>query len=244
MGLLFPKIKELSSRRKPGPGKRPQPLDPGFRRDDSRTLQRLAAFAGVTFMLLAFPARAEEFVYSPEGCEFRMVFPDEPHAVRRCHPQFADKCELMTGYTKVFDLNATINFYVSCKPAPQDYRKQFTKDLMQTTLLARPGVDKLEVYNMDYQDTADGVVGVLLGAGPTASGNDPMVYVAQLMIGNTSVFSLEAELIGQQIVDVDKSFADILRSLQSVKAADAAKPPPPAEKEEAEEAPAQPPEKQ
>ena len=108
----------------------------------------LSAF--VLVAINALPARAEEFRYSPEGCEFSMTFPSEPHAIRRCHDKMPDKCTLMTGYTQVFDLDTTVNFYVACKPSEKDMRKDFTADIMRTSLLARPYVNTLEVYDGDH----------------------------------------------------------------------------------------------
>ncbi|MCB9991655.1 MAG: hypothetical protein H6867_09875 [Rhodospirillales bacterium] len=164
-------------------------------------------------MVLSLPAMAEGFVYSPEGCEFQITFPSEPQVTRRCHDKVADKCALMTSYTEVISLDATLNFYVSCRSSEKNYREDFSPDLMRTSLLARPDVDRLEVYDINFQESDQAVMGSLLGAGPSPNGNDPMIYVAQLWVGDASVFSLEAELIGPQSEEADQHFANILRSL-------------------------------
>ncbi len=166
------------------------------------------------FLVLSFPVLAAEFVYSPEGCDFQITFPGEPFATRRCHDQMKDKCSLMTSYTQVFDLDATVNFYVSCTPSAKNFRKDFTPDLMRTSLLARPGIENLEVYDISYNETDNATMAALLGAGNSANGNNEILYVTQLWVGNGSVLTLEAELIGKQTEKSDRLFADILQSLR------------------------------
>jgi len=164
-------------------------------------------------MITAFPAFAEEYTYAPEGCDFIMTFPEEPRATQRCHDKVSDKCTLMTSFTKVYDMDAAINIYVSCKPTETDLRGQFTPDARRTSLLARPGVDTLEVYDVTHSENEKAVMSALLGAGPTPSGKDVMVYVTQLWVSKSSVFTMEAELIGHDISEADKLFSDILGSL-------------------------------
>ncbi len=185
----------------------------------------------ILFLVLSLPvvstAAADEFVYSPEGCDFKMTFPDEPHAARRCHDKIRDKCDLMTSYTQVFGLDTTVNFYVSCTPAEKDFRKEFTSDLMRTSLLARPNIDLLEAYDISYQETDDAAMAALLGAGESPNGNDQMLYVVQLWVGEHSTLNLEAELIGAQTEESDKYFATVLRSLMHKNAQVEAMPPSP-----------------
>lgn len=178
-----------------------------------RPLPDLIAFI-LLLAVLSVPALAQEgFKYSPEGCEFEIVFPEEPYASRRCHDEMQERCDLMTTYTRVFDLDATINVYVSCRPLGEGNRAQFTPDMLRTSLLARPGVKDLEVYDITFQENEHALMGALLGAGPTANANHAMIYVAQIWVGDNSLFTLESELIGPQIEEVDRAFADILRSL-------------------------------
>lgn len=168
----------------------------------------------LTLVLFAPAAHAQEFVYSPEGCDFRLTFPGEPHAVRRCHDKLTDKCDLMTSYTQVFELDATVNFYVSCKPSPENFRKDFSTDLLRTSLLARPNVDLLEVYDISFNETDEALMGALMGAGRSPSRNDEMVYVTQIWVGNNSVLTFEGEMVGVQKEEVDQLFADVLASMR------------------------------
>lgn len=193
---------KMSSRRRPGSIPIISPL-----------YKWIPAFAGMTMLLFSPPALAEEYTYSPEGCEFVITFPEEPRATQRCHDIIQDRCTLMASYTQVFEMDATLNFYVNCEPTERNMREDYTPDALRTMLLARPGVDNLEVYDVTYSETDNATTAALLGAGPSPGGQDPMVYVIQLWVGESSIFTLEAELIGKGHDEADTQFADILRSL-------------------------------
>lgn len=175
---------------------------------------RPAAFAGVTVALLllcALPARAGEFSYAPEGCEFRMEFPGEPYNSRRCAADDKSICREMTSYTKVFGLDATLNINVTCNPAEEGMYERYNGDVMQATLSAMLGQNQLEDYQTGYREFDAAKEAVLLGTGTT--GNNNRILVAQLWIGHKSVFSVEAEIIGES-PEADKMFGAIVDSIR------------------------------
>lgn len=177
---------------------------------------RLLLSVTLGLMLLSGPAFAQQqggYLYSPAGCDFQVSFPAEPRLTKRCHDELPNKCSMMTTYTQVFSLDATVNVYVSCQPTSTNARKDYTSDLLRTSLLARPGVSDLETYDITFSETDKAIMGALLGAGETPNGNDVMIYVAEIWAGDNSVFTLEGELIGKQSEDADKIFGTILRSL-------------------------------
>lgn len=211
----------------------------------TRMKTTVAAAALALCIAASLPARAQEsdagYTYSPDGCEFEITLPGEPFSTRRCHDEMPDKCALMTGYTQVFNLDATVNFYVSCKPDNTGLRKQFTPDLMRTSLLARPDVQQLQVYDISYNDTKEALMGALFGAGQSKSGGDEMIYVTQLWIGDNSVMTFEGEMIGQDIPEAEEMFAKVMASLHVKTAAAGEEKPEPeesAKKEDAEPKPA------
>ena len=173
----------------------------------------IPAFAGMTMLLFsALPATAADYAYAPEGCEFRMELPGEPSLSRKCSPDNPEICRDMTGYTKVFGMDATVNINITCNPAPPNMYEQYNGDVMQATMEAMMGKDQLADYQTGYQEFDVAKEAVLLGMGKT--GNNDRVFVAQLWIGQKSVFTVEAELIGQKTDEADKMFADILHSIR------------------------------
>ncbi len=181
---------------------------------------KLIALAAL--LLLALPAAqasAEQdgYVYSPEGCDFRMTLPSEPQRTRRCHPYMRDNCALMDGFTKVYNMQSTINIYVTCEKTSRDTRRDYTQDVLQTLLLARPGIDDLETYQLTFEENERETVGALFGAGPSPTGYvAPMIYVAQFWVGEHSMMTIEAELIGENYDPADQAFAAILHSIHHV----------------------------
>lgn len=189
----------------------PYPLPTGERESEGR-VRGFILLALSLFLLNANPARAEEYAYAPEGCEFRMELPGTPSLSRKCSPDNPEICRDMTGYTKVFGMDATINVSVTCNPAPPQMYEQYNGEVMQATMEAMMGKDQLADYETGYQEFDVAKEAVLLGMGK--AGNSDRVFVAQLWIGRKSVFTVEAELIGQKTEESDKMFADILHSIR------------------------------
>ena len=178
--------------------------------------QWIPAFAGITvcaFLTFAAPAHAESFTYAPEECEFQMIFPSEPYTSRRCHPDYPDKCDAITSFTKVFGVSNTMNFYVSCKKTETDMYESYSREILRTALIGMAGRGKLETFETSFDEDAQAKRGSILGAGPSYNGQNTMLYMGQIWAGHKSVLTLEAELIGDQGDETDKEFADILRSL-------------------------------
>jgi len=189
---------------------------------DYRLILPILALSGLLLFAPA-PARAMDYVYAPEDCEFQMTFPDEPFTTRRCHPDMPDRCELMTGFTKVYDLAVTMNFYVSCKPAARAY-SHYDRELVRTTLIAMAGRSMLDDFETSFDDEGGVKRGAILAAGRSYNDRNDMLYMGQLWVGQHSVMTVEAELIGEPFDETDHDFAKILQSVIAKKWAD--NPPP------------------
>ena len=178
-----------------------------------KNLKWIPAFAAMTMLLFAvMPATAAEYAYAPDGCEFRMELPGEPYQSRKCSPDNPEICRDITSYTKVFGLDATVNVNITCNPAPDQMYEQYNGEIMQATMAAMMGKDKLADYQTGYQEFDVAKEAVLLGMGKT--GNSERIFVAQLWIGHKSIFTMEAELIGQQTEEADKMYTGILHSVR------------------------------
>lgn len=170
--------------------------------------------AALCYLLLSsLPAAAGEYAYAPEGCEFRMEFPGDPYQSQRCNPDLPDQCHDVTTYTKVFGMDATLNFHVTCNPAEEGMFDKYTGDVLKVTLEAMVGNNHLDEYQTGYQELDAAKQAVILGIGKT--GENEKVYIAQLWIGHKSTFTVEAELIGDQTTETaDDMFTNILQSIR------------------------------
>ena len=153
----------------------------------------------------------EALTYSPDFCEFSVEFPSEPYSSRRCEDEEKKRCYELVSFTQVYDMSSTVNFRIICNPVNKSVYKDYSAEVMQTTLRAMTRKTVVKEFNSDFREEENYKQAGLVGAG--ASGRTPMIYIAQLWIGKQSAFSLEAELIGEAHGAADTLFSDILRSV-------------------------------
>lgn len=169
-------------------------------------------FALPLLMLLAAPAQAEPFVYAPEHCEFTITFPSEPFVGRKCSPDNPQQCHETVSFTKVFDVTASLNLTVACNLAEDKMYDRYSGDVMKTTLIAMAGRGKLDEFETGFNDMKDAKMAYILGYGK--KGDQDLIYNGQLWIGQKSVFSLEADIVGEYVDGADAMFAEILQSVK------------------------------
>lgn len=169
-------------------------------------------FAWPLLVLLAVPAQAAPFVYAPEHCEFTITFPSEPFVGLKCNPENPKQCHETVSFTKVFDVTASLNLSVVCNPAEDKMYERYSGDVMKTTLIAMAGRGRLDEFETGFNDMKDAKMAYILGYGK--KGEQDLIYNGQLWIGQKSVFSLEADIVGEYVDGADAMFAEILQSVQ------------------------------
>ncbi len=149
--------------------------------------------------------------YSPDFCEFTATFPEEPYKTHKCEGDDKSTCYDLISFTKVFDLSATLSVEIICNPSTTAMYKEFTPEVMETTVRAMTKDSVLEAYEVRSRQDEQYRQAGLLGRGK--KGLDETIYIAQLWIAQGSIMSVEAEISGDQIPEADKMFADILSSI-------------------------------
>lgn len=157
-------------------------------------------------------AAPEKYIFQPEGCEFAITFPDEPYSRRQCNPDNPAQCTDITSYTKVFGIEATLNFDVTCYPVEEGMYDQFSEEVMRATLEAMLADRNLDEVETDAQTLPYAKQAVALGTG--TSGQSDLIFTGQLWIGKKSIYTIEAELIGRQLDAADELFMDIIASIR------------------------------
>ncbi len=209
--------------------KQHRPLSTAYRREGKFRL--IAACAGITVMILTGGALAQDkvatekpgaakpawlesgSVFSPEGCDFTVTFPEEPYTTKRCDPIEPTKnCSNVTTFTKVYGLDATLLFNVTCNKAADGMFGRYDDNVMRTTLLSMAKPSNLDKSETGFTQNSQAKMAVLLGSGKSDNGKDDMLYTAQLWIGHHSVFTLEGQLRGQYVAEADQLFAEILKT--------------------------------
>lgn len=153
--------------------------------------------------------------YSPDFCEFEVRFPSEPYTQRQCDkPGTQEKCYDLVSYTQVFDMASTVNVRVICNPIDQNIIDTYNNDVMKATLQAmtKPSVTQTFETSIHEDEKGRYKQAALIGEGKV--GQLPSIYIAQLWIGKKSAFSVEAELIGEELEEADTLYSHILKSVK------------------------------
>lgn len=162
-------------------------------------------------MTVSQTAYAEPSTYSPDYCNFQITFPEAPHTAKRCENEDEDRCYDLVSYTQTYELHATVNFRVICNPIAEGVRAKYTEEVAKAAIRAMAEKNTLTGYRTSFREEASYNQAGLVGEGVT--GQEPKIYIAQLWVGETSVMSVEGELVGQAFEDADKLFAEVMKSV-------------------------------
>lgn len=172
---------------------------------------RLPVIAALALLAFSPAYAAEPYTYSPDYCNFAITFPEKPHETKRCEGDRKDRCYNLISYTQTYEVYATVNFRVICNPVQSSVREKYTEEVAKATVRAMAEKNDLTGYRTSFRKDAAYNQAGLVGEG--VEGQQPKIYISQLWVGDTSVMSVEAELIGAALEDADKLFADVMKSV-------------------------------
>lgn len=160
-------------------------------------------------------AQAEPYVYSPEHCEVSITFPEKPYMQNKCTGVDANKnCTEVVTFTKTLPESASsLNFRVTCHTDNSAELEKFTPAIMEETLRKMITDSNLEPFNI-ISSEADGFKKASsISVGEKNGKTD--IYSGQIWIGKSSIFTLEAEMLGPKSDVLEKTFADILKNTKA-----------------------------
>lgn len=152
----------------------------------------------------------KSYRFAPDFCDFEITFPETPGIAKKCIPDGG--CYDVNSYTMVYDLQTTVDISVTCNPSTPAAYERYTEGVMKAALAGMIETRNLQDYDTQYQVFENTKSGSLTGTG--ISGKSEKIYSAQLWIGKNSIFTVQAELIGQAHDKADASFRDILQSIK------------------------------
>jgi hypothetical protein len=149
--------------------------------------------------------------YAPDFCDFEITFPEAPLKAMKC---LADnnQCYELNSYTMVYDLQTTVDVSVTCNPSTPAAYERYNESVIKAALAGMVSDRNLDNHTVNFSQEKDYRNAALLGTGKT--GRQDKIYSAQMWIGKNSVFTVQAELIGSAHPDADKTFGDVLKSIQ------------------------------
>lgn len=148
--------------------------------------------------------------YQDAFCEFRITFPQEPEVRYRCEDEEKTRCYNEATFTKVFDLASSLRVRAICNPVSADVKDAYSGEVMQKTLVKLTEKTVTKTFDTSFGEEESFKIASLVGEG--MMGRTPSLFVAQLWIGTQSAFSIEAELVGEQLEEPDLMFSKILKS--------------------------------
>jgi hypothetical protein len=165
-------------------------------------------------LCFVFPlkAKASQFTYTNENCEFEITFPSEPYTTLRCNPDNREQCNEYTTFTHVFGLDASVNYYFTCYKAEEGMFDRYSSDVMRAVISGMVSDKRLDKFETGFQQQDFAKQAVLIGEGQ--AGNSTKLYMAQLWVGKNSVLSVEGEVIGEAHQEADVMFKEILESIR------------------------------
>ena len=203
----------------------------GAGRNLMAALQKIPTFVGMTLLLLfSPPLHAEETFnevlaetalnenevrYAPSDCDFEMIFPSQPYVAQRCPRNdngTQKSCYPLTGYTYVYDVTTTVDITVTCvASSPKDY-DTYSTAVIKTALRGMLNKNNIENAEVNSREKEGHRIGSLLGS--MQQGRQNGIYNAQLWVGENSIMTIEAKLLGPSHPKADIAFGDILSSVK------------------------------
>lgn len=169
-------------------------------------MRRLFLFCSA--LAIASPAFAEPYTYSPRDCEFQITFPEKPFIETKCSSGDKDCAEIAT-YTKAIGIDSSTSFRASCHSITASEQKTYTPEILEETLKQMIKSSGLEAYDSKSGEK-DGYRNASAISLAERDGK-ALVYNGQIWAGKTSMFTLEAEMLGKQNDEIEKTFVDILK---------------------------------
>lgn len=174
---------------------------------------KTSLLATVAFLsVLASPALAEPFTYAPETCEFQIAFPEKPYIEQRCTTGDTKTCSEVLTYTKVINAETSVNVRVTCKKEDEKELAKYTPEIMKETIKHMTSQAKMDVETISTAEVQGYKSATAVNLGERAGRE--IMYTAQVWIGKTSLFSLEADTTGPQDQKADEIFTEILKSMK------------------------------
>lgn len=172
------------------------------------------------------PAFAAPFTYAPETCEFKITYPEKPYIEQKCTTGDTKVCSEVVTYTKVISAETSVNVRVSCSKHDAKELEKYTPEIMKETVQRMTSQAKMDVEDIKTTEIEGYKSASAVNIGER--GGRDILYTAQVWMGKTSLFTIEADMTGPQDAQADALFTDILKSMQpkSVAAKEIAKPKP------------------
>lgn len=157
----------------------------------------------------------KSYRFAPDFCDFEITLPEEPTVMQKCLGDSG--CFDVHSYTMVYDLQTTVDVSVTCNPSTPVAFGKYNEAVMRAALAGMVENRNLETHEVRFMEDNKTKTKSAALSGTGTTGRQEKIYTAQLWIGQNSVFTIQAELVGGAHEVADKSFSDILSSIKTKK---------------------------
>ena len=149
--------------------------------------------------------------YAPDFCDFEVTFPEEPYTAKRC-PSGGKKCYDTTNYSMVYNTATTVDINVTCVPSKPSNYNRYNDRVIRSALNGMVQRSQVTDFTVNTDEQEDMRHGSLIGESKVRGME--RIYNAQLWVGQNSVMTIEAKLIGRKHHEADAVFTDVLKSIK------------------------------
>jgi len=177
----------------------------------------LKFFAVIIIFIIPTNSYAQTGLYNSEFCDFYAEFPSEINITKKCIPSNDKKTEICgetVSFIKNFASGSSIDIKISCNKITKETYERFSKEEILFTFESLINSNKdIKNYGISYSDFMVSKRAYSLASGVT--GLSPLINIQYLWVGENSLMSMDAKLIGEESVEADEIFADITKSVKS-----------------------------
>lgn len=149
--------------------------------------------------------------YAPDFCDFEITFPEKPTLTQKCIPD--GDCYQMQVYTMVYGMASSIDVSANCTPSTAQNYERYTQPVMKAALAGMVDDKNLDDYDINFSQEEGFRNAAVSGTG--TKGASGKIYTGQIWVGKNSVFTVQAELVGDSAFkQADDQFSNILKSIQ------------------------------
>ena len=147
--------------------------------------------------------------FSPPHCDFSITFP-APYTIEpKCENNGMD-CYDLVCFINGFNDKTQAKIQVICNASPRDYFDRYTPEAVVDTVIAIKDRTALDmVYRTGHENMGQYKAANLIAE----SEEENILYIAQFMISEQSMMTIEATLSGQENAQADQMVSNILGSV-------------------------------
>ncbi len=154
------------------------------------------------------------YLYEETFCAFQIGFPSEPTIEDISSPETGDLKATSLSFLKVFGIDKSVRITANCKEITKDIRNLISEDSIDKDLATIEQKEGIKRHSKTSKALPEERLRIGTLAGSREDTPDQGIYIYQVWVSDTSVFTLEAEVTGPEYPEADKILVAVLQSFK------------------------------